>query len=910
MPSVLNEFEGDGISTVFNLSILDGYINKSFIKFYTRDTDDLLDWQAVTSLTPIRVTWTGEYSIQTNVPVPSGTVLVAMRETPLTPLVDFTNQSRITERNLDLGIKQPLHKVAELSDLVDRGTEVARVALVEAQDAVDLAESAVETAEQADTKADTAIVNAGMAVSASAQAQAAASLATTAANNALEASGVAQAAAVNAATAASTATGNAVAAQNAAQAAQGAAQAAASSATSAQSQASDAASSASAAYSLASAANSTATSASTNASTALNTANSALSTAQSANITAGNAQSTATAAQSQAGTAASTASNALTAANSAVTMAGNAVTQAGEANTVATNAAMASQTAELAAQQAVQNAAGALQAALDALSQVESAVAGSVVSFNGRDGAVVPMAGDYAIADITGLAAELAGKMSTITAGANISINAGVISATDTTYDSMTEGEIIVGAGTTARTITPARLKAAINTHAPAQITYTAGSNIQIVGGVISATDTDTKYTAGSNVQISGANVISATDTTYSALTTAQVQSGTSTASGVVSPARMKEAVLAHAPAQTTYTAGSNVQISSSNVISATDTKYNVASTSTQGLMSATDKAKLNGIAVNATANMADNVLLNRQNHTGMQEQSTIVGLDSRLVSIESALYNALYVPVIKSWRVQRTGQLTTGYGIFTDLPCRLTPGDTRVVQGILVGGVYGSIATGTLAALVATAFDVATGLLTVNWRAVGSAGVDSDLSAFNGALMATNFGITAPVFAVATWGHPSIGPVGSLQWYCTSPEQESASDYLYPESAVTLTTANPAATLWASSAFPIAPFVETTWELQLGVTNSGSGTAALSWYCDSVGTLPKVGGTSVVLPARPSLVVATGTAPCQAGWRTGSMTTKISLQQGDNVSIRRASSSWDETRIRVRRRLTYTYQP
>lgn len=45
--------------------------------------------------------------------------------------------------------------------------------------------------------------------------------------------------------------------------------------------------------------------------------------------------------------------------------------------------------------------------------------------------------------------------------------------------------------------------------------TYTAGTNVQINGDVISATDT--KYTAGANITIDANNEISATDTTYSA---------------------------------------------------------------------------------------------------------------------------------------------------------------------------------------------------------------------------------------------------------------------------------------------------------------------------------------------------------------------------------------------------------
>ena len=50
----------------------------------------------------------------------------------------------------------------------------------------------------------------------------------------------------------------------------------------------------------------------------------------------------------------------------------------------------------------------------------------------------------------------------------------------------------------------------------------------------------------------------------------------------------------------TTYTAGTNIQISEDNVISATDTKYIVATTDVNGLMSSGDKTKLNGIATGA----------------------------------------------------------------------------------------------------------------------------------------------------------------------------------------------------------------------------------------------------------------------------------------------------------------------
>lgn len=142
MPAVLNEFVGDGVQRTYNLSMEGGYLERGFVKFYTRSPDTLLDW---TPLTNNAVTWTGDFSIQLQTAIQPGTVLVVFRETPLSPLVDFQNSSRITERNLDIGITQPLHKVAELTDLVDRATTVASVALEDSADALAL----VTTAEQA-----------------------------------------------------------------------------------------------------------------------------------------------------------------------------------------------------------------------------------------------------------------------------------------------------------------------------------------------------------------------------------------------------------------------------------------------------------------------------------------------------------------------------------------------------------------------------------------------------------------------------------------------------------------------------------------------------------------------------------------------------------------------------------------
>jgi len=82
----------------------------------------------------------------------------------------------------------------------------------------------------------------------------------------------------------------------------------------------------------------------------------------------------------------------------------------------------------------------------------------------------------------------------------------------------------------------------------------TAGTNISIDNGVISATDT--KYTAGANISIDANNVISADAAAYTAGTNISIDNNVISAT------------------DTTYTAGSNITIDTNNEISATDTVY------------------------------------------------------------------------------------------------------------------------------------------------------------------------------------------------------------------------------------------------------------------------------------------------------------------------------------------------
>lgn len=59
------------------------------------------------------------------------------------------------------------------------------------------------------------------------------------------------------------------------------------------------------------------------------------------------------------------------------------------------------------------------------------------------------------------------------------------------------------------------------------------------------------------------------------------------------------------------------------------------------GLLSATDKDKLDNIAANATANSADATLLDRANHTGTQLHSTISDFDSAVNALIEAVIDS-----------------------------------------------------------------------------------------------------------------------------------------------------------------------------------------------------------------------------------------------------------------------------
>lgn len=85
----------------------------------------------------------------------------------------------------------------------------------------------------------------------------------------------------------------------------------------------------------------------------------------------------------------------------------------------------------------------------------------------------------------------------------------------------------------------------------------------------------------------------------------------------------------------TTTTAASTVTVNSDT---GTDAVIAAATASVAGILTATDKSKLDGIAAGATANSTDAVLLARANHTGSQAQSTITNLVTDLAAKQATL--------------------------------------------------------------------------------------------------------------------------------------------------------------------------------------------------------------------------------------------------------------------------------
>lgn len=162
-------------------------------------------------------------------------------------------------------------------------------------------------------------------------------------------------------------------------------------------------------------------------------------------------------------------------------------------------------------------------------------------------------------------------------------------------------------------------LQAALDGKAASSHTHSAYVNQNAFSKVVvgsttvaadSATDTLT-LVAGSNVTLTpdATNdkiTIAATNTTYNAATTSVAglmsAADKTKLDGIASEANNYSLPTASSSTLGGVKVGTNLSISN-GVLSATDTTYNVATTSANGLMSSSDKSKLNGIATGAEVN-------------------------------------------------------------------------------------------------------------------------------------------------------------------------------------------------------------------------------------------------------------------------------------------------------------------
>lgn len=302
-----NRFPGDGSTTSYEFNFVGKYIARTHVKVYQEDN-------ATKVRTPIAITdsnFLNDTTLRSLPVTPIGKTLVIYRETPKTPMVDFTNGSRFTEYNMDLVARQGLFVAVEAMDAGDsdaREQLLAAIAVVSAL--VDDATAAVSDATAAALAAATSASNAAGSASA--------------ANTAKTAAQAAQGGAETARTGAETAAGNAA---TFALAASNSATAAAGSATTAATQAGLAAGHV--------------TSASTQATNAANSATAAAGSASTATTQAGNAATSASAASTQATNAANSATAAAGSASAASTSATNAATSATDASNSAAAAAAA-----------------------------------------------------------------------------------------------------------------------------------------------------------------------------------------------------------------------------------------------------------------------------------------------------------------------------------------------------------------------------------------------------------------------------------------------------------------------------------------------------------------------------------------------------------------------------------------
>lgn len=107
-----NRFAGDASTTQYEINFDGGYLDKSHVKAYVENNVTLeRHW---VPLTPAN--FLNDTTITGLPPTPVGSTLVIYRSTPVVPMVDYSNNTQLTEVALDITARQGLFVAVELAD--------------------------------------------------------------------------------------------------------------------------------------------------------------------------------------------------------------------------------------------------------------------------------------------------------------------------------------------------------------------------------------------------------------------------------------------------------------------------------------------------------------------------------------------------------------------------------------------------------------------------------------------------------------------------------------------------------------------------------------------------------------------------------------------------------------------------
>ena len=111
----INRFSGDGVTTDWNINFAGGYLRRAHVKGIVTNLEGTVVLRTLTIADP--ADFIGPNQIRVSPAAIVGEVVVLFRDTPKDlPLVNFTDGSLVSERNLDLIAQQAVFIAAEMVD--------------------------------------------------------------------------------------------------------------------------------------------------------------------------------------------------------------------------------------------------------------------------------------------------------------------------------------------------------------------------------------------------------------------------------------------------------------------------------------------------------------------------------------------------------------------------------------------------------------------------------------------------------------------------------------------------------------------------------------------------------------------------------------------------------------------------